>query len=133
MQIVIDELGRFAFYVGVASLISIVVHMLLLLIFHFVMPQTVLDKYFKPPYFRDIECLLFTGIPYAPIRTIMFMRLIAYPGSGKARGINDAHLFVPRWYRAVSKIMIIFAVANMLGILLSMLGAGVVYLWAEGS
>lgn len=92
------------------------------------MPKAVLDKYFKPPYFRDVERMLFTGIPYAPIRTIMFMRAIAFPGSGKVRGITGAHLLAPNWYRIVSKIMIIVAVLNMLAVLIFLLGAGVVYL-----
>jgi tellurite resistance protein TehA-like permease len=92
------------------------------------MPKAVLEKYFKPPYFRELECMLFTGIPYAPIRTVMFMRVIGFPSSGKVRGISDAYLLVPNWYRIVSKVMIIVAVVNMVVVLLCMLGIGVLYL-----
>ena len=129
MQVDIAYLiGQWSFYIGMAALASIIVHMIFLLIFHFLMPQAVLDKYFKPPYFREMECMLFTGIPYAPIRTVMFMRVIAFPNSGKVRGIKEAHLLVPDWYRFVSKVMTVVAVANMLIVLLSMLGIGFAYL-----
>jgi hypothetical protein len=129
MQVDITYLiGQWSFYIGAAALASIVVHAVFLLIFHFFMPQAVLVKYFKPPYFREMECMLFTGIPYAPIRTVMFMRVIAFPSSGKVRGITDAHLLVPNWYRTVSKVMIVIAFANMLVVLLCMLGIGLAYL-----
>ncbi len=121
-------IGQWSFYIGIAALASIVIHMTFLLVFHFFMPKTVLDKYFKPPYFRDMELMLFTGIPYAPIRTVMFMRVIAFPNSGKKRGIKDAHLLVPNWYRIVSKIMIVVAFTNMFVILMCMLGIGVAFL-----
>jgi len=110
MQVdIVYHIGQWSFYVGAAALASIVVHAIFLLIFHFFMPQAVLDKYFKPPYFRELECKFFTVFPYAPIRTAMFMRTIAFPSSGKARGITEARLLVPNWYRIVSKIMIVVA------------------------
>ena len=78
-----------------------------LLFMHFTMPSAVLDRYFKPPHFRDFEIVLFTGIPYAPMRTIMLMRAIGYPSSGKVRGVTEAHTLVPQWYRVMSKIVVI--------------------------
>lgn len=75
---------------------------------HFLMPKDVLEKYFRPPYFRSFECALFSGLPYAPMRTIMFMRVIAYPSSGARRGLTEVHLLVPQWYRVASKAVVIF-------------------------
>jgi len=100
------------FYLGIFMLLSILLTLLVMLIMHFLMPRQVLDKYFKPPYFREMERQLFTGLPYAPMRTIMFMRAIAYPSSGKKRGITEAHLLVPKWYCLVSKAIIWITVMN---------------------
>jgi len=94
---------------------------------HLLMPSAVLNKYFKPPHFRDMERLLFTGFPYAPMRTIMFMRAIAYPGSGKVRGITEAHLLVPSWYRSLSKITVISIVLSFVVMIVFLIAIGALY------
>jgi hypothetical protein len=101
-----------------------------ILFMHFLMPSAVLDKYFKPPYFRDMERLLFTGFPYAPMRTIMFMRAIAYPDSGKRRGVTEAHLLVPPWYRLLSKITVISIVLSFIVMIIFLVAVGVIYMVA---
>lgn len=88
-----------------------------LLVMHFLMPKVVLEKYFKPPYFRPMEVELFTGIPYAPMRTIMLMWGLAFPRFGKKRGMTQAYLLVPRWYRLASGMTCISAVISLLGVL----------------
>jgi len=65
--------------------VAFVLLTIFILIMHYLMPNVVLEKYFKPPYFNKSECIFFTGVPFAPLRTIMFMRVIAYPGSGKKK------------------------------------------------
>lgn len=80
---------------------------ILTLVMHFLMPKQVLERYFKPPYFREIECRLFSGLPYAPIRTVMFMVVFAFPRRGKRRSLSEAFRLVPKWYRVVSAIVVV--------------------------
>ena len=72
---------------------------------HFLMPNAVLEQYWKQPYMRGAELALFTDTIYAPMRTIMLMWVIAFPRFGKRRGITDANRLVPRWYRIASGIV----------------------------
>lgn len=69
---------------------------------HFLMPKAVLAQYWKQPYVRNVELALFTDTIYAPMRTIMLMRVIAFPRFGRKRGITKANLLVPGWYRLAS-------------------------------
>lgn len=88
------------------------------IVMHFLMPKAVLDKYFKPPYFRPMEVEMFTGIPYAPMRTAMLMWVLAFPRFGKKRRLAEAYLLVPIWYRLLSKLffmLLFFIFAGMLG------------------
>ena len=101
-----QELGEFVFISMMWVSASVFMVGICILIMHFLMPKAVLDTYFKPPYFNQGECLLFTGIPYAPMRTIMLMRVIASPASGKKRGITKADQLVPEWYIIASKVIV---------------------------
>lgn len=67
------------------------------LILHFLMPRAILDKYFRPPHFGDFERLVYTGIPYAPMRTVMVMSAMMFPSLGKKRKLTELHLDTPRW------------------------------------
>lgn len=86
--------------------LALIVVLALILVMHFLMPKRALQQYFKPPYFRPGECALFTGVPYSPIRTVMFMTVFAFPSAGKKRKLNDAYKMAPVWYRVASKILI---------------------------
>ena len=86
---------------------AVFVVLALIMVMHFLMPRKALEKYFKPPYFRQGECELFTGIPYSPIRTVMFMTVFAFPGMGKKRKLTEAYKMAPTWYRIASKIIVI--------------------------
>jgi hypothetical protein len=132
MQVdLVQKAGDLLFSLLLFDFIFIPIVLLSILIMHFLMPKQVLERYLKPPYFREFECLFFTGIPYAPIRTVMFMRAIAYPGSGKKRGITEAHLLVPKWYRLISKVLIISALTGFILMIIFMVGMGVIYLINE--
>jgi hypothetical protein len=106
-------------------MIAFMVMVLSIMIMHFLMPKEVLKQFFKPPYFREFECLFFSGIPYAPIRTVMFMRVIANPKSGRARRITDAYKLVPNWYRVLSKVILLFIYAFAIAIIIQLIGFGV--------
>jgi len=79
----------------------------LIMVMHFLMPKQALEKYFKPPYFQPGERDVLTGIPYSPIRTVIFMTVFAFPGLGKNRKLSEAFEMAPKWYRITSKILII--------------------------
>jgi len=104
-----------------------------LLVMHFLMPRSILDRYFRPPYFREFECHLFTGIPYAPMRTIMFMGVIVFPRLGKKRKMTSVYLDAPRWYQIASKawFYIIFVIAG--GAITSLIGLVVYTAFTEST
>lgn len=95
----------------------------LILTMHFLMPKDVLIKYFKPPHFKTGECQLFSGIPYAPMRTIIFMTVFAFPKKGAKRKLTKAHMLVPGWYKIASKLILIALVLTIAGILILSFGA----------
>lgn len=80
--------------------------LLSLFILHFFVPQALLDRYFKTPYFSDGEIQFFTGGLAAYIRTVMFMRLVVMPVSGKKRSLMNVHRDAPRWFVSVSRILL---------------------------
>jgi hypothetical protein len=74
------------------------------LILHFFVPKALLEKYFRPPHFGEFERHLFTGFPYAPMRTVMFMWVIVYPRVGKKRKLTEMYKDAPHWFRIASKV-----------------------------
>ena len=97
-------IGQYVFYLftvlGAAFLLVAIPYALII---HFLMPRAILDKYFKPPYFREGEIALFTGIPYAPMRTVMLVGVMVFPRLGKKRKLTELHLETPRWYLIAAK------------------------------
>jgi hypothetical protein len=93
-----------------------------LLTMHFLMPKAILEKYFKPPYFRPMEVEMFTGIPYAPMRTVMLLWVMAYPKLGKKRGLTTTYMDAPQWYRLSGGILITSILVVLILILLLVLG-----------
>ena len=83
------------------------------------MPKAVLDTYFKPPYFREMEVELFTGFPYAFMRTHMLMWVLAFPQYGKKRNLTEAYLLAPVWYRQLSKTVMLLFIFAFFGIISS--------------
>jgi hypothetical protein len=122
--------GEAIFMLGVWLVVAFWIVLGLLLVLHFFMPKQILEKYFKPPYFREAECHLFTGIPYAPIRTIMFMAVLAFPERGKKRGLANAHTLSPKWYNAASRFIIIGLLVTSISILLVVFGFFIYFLFS---
>jgi hypothetical protein len=92
--------------------LGLIIIYLFILIMHFLMPKVIIETYFKPPYFKEGECVFFTGIPYSPIRTVMFMRVLGFPESGMTRGLTEAYKLAPSWYRTISKLTIYTFILN---------------------
>lgn len=93
---------------------AIIVWLIIIFILHFFVPKPMLRAFFKEPYFSPFEVELFTGFPFAYIRTAMFMRLAGWPSSGKRRGLTEAYKLAPTWFiytsrTLVSAILIMFS------------------------
>lgn len=98
---------------------------------HFLMPKAVLARYWKEPYMRVAELAFFTNTIYAPMRTIMLMWVIAFPRFGKKRGITHADTLVPWWYRTICKVLSIWLVSAVAGIVILTIGV-FIYGYATG-
>lgn len=73
-------------YTSSGSLIDARLAMFVAILFMQILtPKTMPEQYFKPSYFKEVECHLFTGITLAPIRTVMFMMALAFPKRGSRR------------------------------------------------
>ncbi len=82
----------------VTTFLAGMLSLLFVLIMHILMPKKALVAYFKEPYFNAGEIAMFTGFPFAYIRTMMFMRALGFPASGKKRGLENAYKLAPVWY-----------------------------------
>ncbi len=84
------------------------------LIMRFLIPKHILEEYFKEPYFSTTEINIFNGFPFLGFtRTVIFMRLLAFPSSGKKRGIENAYKTAPIWICKLSKYHIISTVTSL--------------------
>lgn len=100
----------FSFYLAMAAFISMGTTFLFVVSFIVMYPLTskkVVEKYFRPPYFSEAFVEFYSGFPSAVYRGVMFMRLAAYPDSGKKRNLTEVYKEFPVWYRKVSKVLII--------------------------
>lgn len=111
--------GEFWFITFMLLILGVCLTIFVILVMHFLMPKTVIEEYFKPPYFRPAECAMFSGFPFAIMRTIMFMRVMGFPKSGERRSLTEVYKLVPHWYQIISKIivfMVIFLLVSILSI-----------------
>jgi|GEM_PF-1135990 len=113
MSLLNDVVIPYMFYIYFGLIVGAGLTPIFVGIMHLLMPKAILDKYFKPPYFKAGECALFTGIPFSTIRTVMFMRVLSSPNSGKKRGMTEAYKLAPRWYIILSRIIVIYILGIM--------------------
>ena len=97
----------------------------LIFIMHFLIPKRVLKIYFKEPYFKSSEITAFSGFPFGYVRTLMFMRLLGFPSSGKKRGLEKVYETAPLWLCNLSKYVVISFLFSFSLLLLLMAIAGV--------
>ena len=97
----------------VTALLCLMLSLVFIFIMHILMPKNVLKAYFKEPYFSATEITMFTGFPFGYMRTAMFMRALAFPASGKKRGVKHAYKLAPVWYCKASKYFIYFFIPLM--------------------
>ena len=105
---------------------------LLIFIMHFLMPRNVLETYFKEPYFKSSEMAAFSGVPFGYVRTLMFMRILGFPSSGKKRGVENAHEIAPLWFCWFSKYTVISFLLSFSLFLLILVIVGIHMMWSKG-
>lgn len=114
------------FQVGMYSLIWLLLNLFSTLIMRFLIPKHILENYFKEPYFSAMEINMFSGFPFLGFtRTVMFMRLLGFPSSGKRRGIENAYKTAPVWICKLSKYHVISTLTSLLLILLIVIFLGI--------
>lgn len=120
------ELLRYPTYLWAILLFILMGWLVVVFILHFFVPKSLLKNYFKEPYFSPAEIGFFTGFPFGYIRTVMFMRLVAFPNSGKKRGLTSAYTLAPSWFRVISKVIVV----SFLTVSLPMIGLGLLFFFA---
>lgn len=125
MSLAVSDFLAFSF-VGFSLIGAIFVGPVLLLM-HILMPKKVLQNYFKPPFFRPSEIVLFSGVPFALMRTVMLMWVLAFPRFGKKRNLTEAYRLAPPWYRIVSAVFGMAMIASFVGGLTTGIGFYIYY------
>jgi hypothetical protein len=92
------------------------------LIMHALVPKALLDRYWKPPYFRTTELATMTATPLALMRTVMFMSVVALPRLGRKRQLTDCRRHAPRWFVVAASAVTLWALTC--ATLLLVLGIG---------
>jgi|GEM_PF-2342266 len=113
-----------SFYLLYANMACLV----FIFIIHFFVPKVMIKTYFKEPYFSLLEIKLFTGPPYAYMRTGMMMRLAGWPDCGKKRGIPaTAHEVCPVWFQVLSRVFIRTFLTVAISLLAFMGGTSIIF------
>ncbi|UFN71717.1 hypothetical protein LN249_23100 [Vibrio alginolyticus] len=107
-----QQVITFLFYTLMTGVVIIFLQTIFIGVMHFLMPKKIVGNYFKKPYFNEFELSLFTGWPYAFFRTLMFVRLIVQPSSGKKRKLPNISGEVPKWYRYLSILLLVIIIVN---------------------
>lgn len=95
------------FIFGVGSMAMCLLFTLLMFFMYPLTPKGVVKKYFRPPYFSEAFVDFYSGFPIVLYRGMIFMRLAAFPDSGKKRNLTEVYKEVPNWYIAISKVILI--------------------------
>ena len=102
-----QELGEFLFFCLWYSFYGMIGWTFAALTFRLMTPSAFHRKYFTTPYFREAEVVMLSGFPLMFVRTAMFIRLLASPSSGKARGLTEAYKDAPAWLITYAKFLYI--------------------------
>ena len=100
----------------------------LVVIIYFLISKQFLESYFKKPHFSQTEIIALSGFPLCLMRTVMFMRLLGFPSSGKKRGLENAYRTESIWLCKLSRYSILsFSIsASLFGLCLVISGVDMV-------
>lgn len=92
----LSELFILSIYVAAFYLIAAPVSLWLM---QFLMPKDLVQRYWRPPHFRESEVAVFSGPVLGLMKTVMLLSLIGLPRLGRRRNAQDAHKMAPGWYK----------------------------------
>ena len=75
------------------------------LLISYIIPNTLLARYFKTPHFGPTELIFLAQFPGSLLRGGMFVAACVMPQRGKRRQMTDVPKYAPRWYMISSHIM----------------------------
>jgi len=96
LELILEKLALLWFFIGFIGILWIPLTWLLLSIFT---PKSLLEKYFKEPYFSLHEMIFMAQFPGFLIRTGIFGWVILLPSLDKKRNIRGIIHDMPRWYK----------------------------------
>lgn len=95
-----------------------------LLIMHLLMPQEVVQRYWKWPHFGPTEIALCTEGICAPLRTQKLIATMVFPIIARKRGFEEG-LIVPRWYLMAARALIAWVLTAFIGFMSILIGLNV--------
>lgn len=113
MQITVEHLAIIMFAIMIIGVIWMPATWLALSI---LTPRSLLDRYFKEPYFTVTETVMMKMFPGFLLRTAMFGWSLYFPNLGKKRGIINPGQYMPFWYAAALRVFIAGVAISGLGI-----------------
>lgn len=113
------------------SFLGLIISYALVIIIYFLIPKHFLKNHFTPPHFSQTEVIMLSGFPTFFIRTVMFMRLLGFPSSGKLRGLENAYKTQPTWLCKFCKYSIFCFVifASIFGVCIAISGLDMAWIW----
>lgn len=73
-----------------------------------------MQKYFRKPHFNQGEIAVLSTFPTIFIRTVMFVRLLASPSSGKVRGLTEAYKDVSTGVRRYAQVLYVVLIVTLI-------------------
>lgn len=115
------------FLFGMCSVAACIFLSILTFLMYPLTPKSVVKKYFKPPYFSEAFVEFYSGFPAVLFRGAMFMRLAAFPSSGKKRNLTHVYKEFPIWYIHISKILLVAFFVSFILLVISMVAFAIVF------
>lgn len=76
-------------------------------------PQSVIDRYVRPPHFSEFESVAYRYFPSSWIRTILFSMAISIPVFRRVRKFGPMHKEVPRNFNIACRLFVYVVVGHM--------------------
>lgn len=109
---------RHAGLILVGLFCTVLVALVTTLVVHFVMPNKLVERYWKEPHFGPFHLGAFTGTVWAPVRTVMLLAAIAFPAIARKRGMTDVQEVAPAWCRWIARLLGVVSIVSGTGLLL---------------
>ncbi len=81
------------------TVVGVIVLPLSWLAISYIIPRSLLNRYFKEPHFGPTELILLAQFPGSLTRGAMFVASIVMPKRGKKRQMTDVPDHAPVWYK----------------------------------